>query len=139
MHSAEKSNKCNQCDYASSQVGHLRTHLKTHSGEKPNKCNQCGFASSDASSLRTHLNMLNGEKSNKWKMGIFSHFQLPENGTSSTQIQKRRPLFHANIPPKWWNRYLFCASDSLQVVPACKTQMLMFSFSRDVVLKYPLK
>ena len=99
--------KCKHCDFACSQVGHLRTHLKTHSGEKPNKCNQCGFASSDASSLRTHLNMLNGEKSNKWKMGIFSHFQVPENGTSSTQIQKRRPLFHANIPPKWWNRYLF--------------------------------
>ena len=23
--------------------------------------------------------------------------------------KKRRPLFHANIPPKWWNRHLFCA------------------------------
>ena len=29
----EKSNKCNQCDYASSRAGHLRT----HSGGKPNK------------------------------------------------------------------------------------------------------
>ena len=29
----EKSNKCNQCDYASSQARKLRTHLKTHSGE----------------------------------------------------------------------------------------------------------
>ena len=36
-----KSNKCNQCDYASSQAGDLRTHLKTHSGEKSNKFNQC--------------------------------------------------------------------------------------------------
>ena len=28
--------KCNQCQYTSSQAGHLRRHLKTHSGEKPN-------------------------------------------------------------------------------------------------------
>ena len=30
-HSGEKSNKCNQCDYASFRVDHLRNHLKTHS------------------------------------------------------------------------------------------------------------
>ena len=29
-----------------------------------------------------------------------AHFQVPENGTSSARIQKRRPLFHANIPQK---------------------------------------
>ena len=34
-----KSNKCNQCDYASSHAFTLRTLLKTHSGEKSNKCN----------------------------------------------------------------------------------------------------
>ena len=28
-----KSNKCNQCDYASSHAGNLRAHLKKHSGE----------------------------------------------------------------------------------------------------------
>ena len=27
--------------------------------------------------------------------------------TSSARIKKRRPLFHANTPPKWWTRYLF--------------------------------
>ena len=32
-----KSNKCKQCDYASSQAGNLRRHLKKHSGEKSNK------------------------------------------------------------------------------------------------------
>ena len=36
----DPTNKCNQCDYASFQAGHLREHLKTHSGEKSNKCNQ---------------------------------------------------------------------------------------------------
>ena len=45
-HNGIKSNKCNQCDFASSRAELLRGHLKTHSGEKPNKCNQCGFASS---------------------------------------------------------------------------------------------
>ena len=33
-HSEERLNKCNQCDYASSRAGNLKTHLKTHSGEK---------------------------------------------------------------------------------------------------------
>ena len=33
-HNEEKSNKCNQCDYASSQAGHLRMYLKIHTGEK---------------------------------------------------------------------------------------------------------
>ena len=64
-HSGEKTNKCNQCDYASSQTGHLRTHLKTHSGEKSNKCNQCDYASHHAHHLRTHLKRHSGEKSNK--------------------------------------------------------------------------
>ena len=37
-HSGEKVNKCNQCNFASSQAGNLRTHLmKTHGGEKSNK------------------------------------------------------------------------------------------------------
>ena len=37
----------------------------------------------------------------------FWHIQVPENGTSSGRIEKRRPLFHANIPPKWWIWHLF--------------------------------
>ena len=40
-----KSNKCDKCDFASSNTGHFRRHLKMHSGEKSNKCNQCEFAS----------------------------------------------------------------------------------------------
>ena len=38
--SGERSNTCNQCDFASSRAGDLRRHLKTHSGEKSSKCNQ---------------------------------------------------------------------------------------------------
>ena len=34
IHSGEKPNKCNQCDYAFSQADNLRSHLKTHIEEK---------------------------------------------------------------------------------------------------------
>ena len=60
-----KSNKCNQCGYASSQAGNLRRHLKTHSGDKPYKCNQCGYAFSQPDHLRTHMKIHSGEKPNK--------------------------------------------------------------------------
>ena len=53
--------KCNQCEYTSSQRGNLRAHLKTHTGEKPNKCSQCDFASSRAGHLKTHLKRHSGE------------------------------------------------------------------------------
>ena len=62
--SGEKSNKCNQYDYESSQAGDLRRHLKIHSGEKSNKCNQCDFASSRVDSLSNHLKIHKGEN---WK------------------------------------------------------------------------
>ena len=68
IHSGEKSNKGNQCDYASSRAGHLRKHLKMHSGEKPNKCNQCDYASSEAGKLRRHLKKHSGAMSNKLKL-----------------------------------------------------------------------
>ena len=42
----KKSHECNQCDYASSNTGHLRAHLKMHSREKSNKCNICYYESS---------------------------------------------------------------------------------------------
>ena len=56
-------NMCNQCDYASSNTGNLRAHLKTHSGEKSNKCNQCDYASSKAGNVRAHLKTHSVEKS----------------------------------------------------------------------------
>merc|ERR1712243_196504 len=61
-HSGEKSNKCNQCDYASSQAGHLETHLEMHSGEKSNKRSQCDFSCSQAFNLRRYLKTHSGEK-----------------------------------------------------------------------------
>ena len=58
----KNTNKCNQCDFTSSQVSHLRRHLNTHGREKSNKCNQCDFASYEAGSLRAHLKIHSGEK-----------------------------------------------------------------------------
>ena len=61
----EKSHKCSLCDFASSQAGHLRTHMKTHTGEKSNKCNRCDYASSNASDSVKYLKTHSGEKSKK--------------------------------------------------------------------------
>ena len=61
----QKSNKCNQCEYASSYASAFKTHLKIHSGEKSNKCSLCNFASSHARSLSTYLKIHSGEKSNE--------------------------------------------------------------------------
>ena len=60
----KRSNKCSQCDYASSDAGNFRKHLKTHSGEKSYKCNQCDYASSETVNLRRHLKTHIGEKLN---------------------------------------------------------------------------
>ena len=73
IHSGEKSNKCNQCDYASSDVGHLKRHLKTHSGEKPNKSNHCDYASSEAGDLRRHLKTHSGKKNPKNATSVTIH------------------------------------------------------------------
>ena len=50
-HNGEKSNKCNQCDFACTDP---RSHMKRHSREKSNKCNQCDFAPSLRTRLKTH-------------------------------------------------------------------------------------
>ena len=60
-----KSNKCSHSDYASSQAGNFRRHLKMHTGEKSNKCSQCDFASCFASTLKTHMITHSGENSKK--------------------------------------------------------------------------
>ena len=41
----EKSNKCNQCNFASSWTGNLKAHIKRHSGANSEKCNKYNYAS----------------------------------------------------------------------------------------------
>ena len=66
-HDREKSNKCSQCEYASSRATNLRAHLKTHSREKANKCKQCDYASYSAQNLKRHTLRHSGEKFNKFE------------------------------------------------------------------------
>ena len=57
-----KAINCNQCDFTSLHMGHLKRHLKTHSEEKPYQCNQCDSASVHANNLRRHVKMHSGGK-----------------------------------------------------------------------------
>ena len=38
-----------------------------------------------------------------------AQFQVCKNGTLDARNWKRRPLFHANTPPKRWSKHLCCA------------------------------
>ena len=49
------------CNYFSSQVCSLRTHLKIHIGKKSNNCNQCDYSSFLEEDLRKHLKTFRGE------------------------------------------------------------------------------
>ena len=56
-HNGEKSHKCSQCDYASSEAGHFRLHLNIHICAQSNKCNQCDYSSTQVSHLRTYISL----------------------------------------------------------------------------------
>ena len=114
MHSGEKSNKCNQCDYASTHAFTLRRHLKTHNGEKSNRCNQCDFASPLAGNLSWHLIThtpqwrkvkkmqpiwlchLSGRRSEE----TFEKFIVGKSGTNLKKIIMTLPLLMQAI---WWD------------------------------------
>ena len=70
----ERSNKCNQCNYTSSDAGNLRRHSKMHSGEKPNKCKQCNSAFPRADHLIRHLETHRGKKLNKCNQCDYASF-----------------------------------------------------------------
>ena len=113
IHSGEKSNKCNQCDYVSIQAGNLRTHilrkhinvdgifsrashLKRHIGEKSLKCSHCNFISTELSKLKMHLKTHIGEKSDTNKQHGFSSGQEDNLKTNSkTHFGKKSKRYKA--------------------------------------------
>ena len=104
-HYREKSNKCYQCDFASSYASALRAHLKTHSGEKPNKCNLCDYTCSQSGNLGRHLKTHSGIKSIKWKQfdllalkmhikkGWINLFLVSMQCSNDTKCKKKTPEF----------------------------------------------
>ena len=98
----EKSNKCNQCQYASSVKSSLKSHLKMHSGEKSYKCNQCDFTSSQASNLCSHLKTHSGEKSNKCNQCDFASSRA---SNLSLQTFKKPNYFLWYLATIYWSHY----------------------------------
>ena len=93
----------------------LKTHSKVINAQ--NKClfHHFGGMLAWKSGLRFWFGALEVPFLGAWTWAILAkivksaHVQAPKNGTSSAPNQKRRPPFHANILPKWWNRHLFHA------------------------------
>ena len=92
-----KSNKCNQCDFASTDARNLKTHMKIHNGEKSNKCSQCDYASIHAGHLRKHLKIHTGEKSNNCNQCDFASHEAH---LSKFTLEKRLTnLSYVIMPP----------------------------------------
>ena len=110
VHSGEKPFNCAQCEYSCTQAGQLKTHILTHSGERPFICKQCNYSSTNKAHLNRHMLIHSGKKSHTCKQCCQkARFQVTKNGTSGAETKKRRPLFNANIPPKWCRARLFYA------------------------------
>ena len=59
-----------QQEFSSLRASNLRMHLKTHRGEKPNKCNRCQYASSEAFKLKRHMKKHGGDKRFKQRLTL---------------------------------------------------------------------
>ena len=88
----DKSNKCNQSDFASLHAGNSKRHLKMHSGEKLNQCNQCDYVYSDPSTFKKKRQVKQMQP--KW-LCIFSG-RWSEETFENTQWRKNQ-----EVQPVW--------------------------------------
>jgi len=54
--------KCDQCDYSTTNSGHLTNHKRTHTGEKPFECDDCDKSFAQSGILTRHKRTHTGEK-----------------------------------------------------------------------------
>ena len=54
-HTGEKPFECALCDFKSSHLGSLHSHLKVHEGVRPYKCDHCDFTAAYHCHLKSHL------------------------------------------------------------------------------------
>ena len=43
------------CNYATTQIHHMKYHIRSHTGEKPFKCRQCDYKAAVNSSITRHV------------------------------------------------------------------------------------